>query len=123
MMLNIAALPASASGVDCVSYGFTDVLERCAFKIAPAEFDALLRGYQYIEPAPCSSKSPVGVPCDDPKTRPRTSHSYAGGPAVGHDFAVAHYYVAPPKEFEHGGSVTVLANATRSAAMIDLYIE
>ena len=122
-MLNIAELPASVSGIDCAGYGFTDVLVRCAFKIAPADFDALLRGYQYIEPAPCSSASPIGVPCDDPKSHPRTSHSYGGGPAVGPDFAVARYYVATPKEFEHGGNVTVLANASRSAVMIDLYIE
>ena len=122
-MLNIAELPASVAGIDCTSYGFTDVLERCAFSIAPADFNALLRGYQYIEPAPCSSERRIGVACDDPKTRPRTSHSYMGGPAVGHDFAVAHYYVATPEKFEHGGDVTVLANASRSAVMIDLYIE
>ena len=122
-MLKIARLPASVSRIDCASYGFTDVLERCAFKIAPADFDALLRGYRYIEPAPCGSESPVGVPCDDPMTHPRTSHSYGGGPAVGRDFTVAHYYVATPKEFEHGGNVTVFADASRSAVMIDLYIE
>jgi hypothetical protein len=122
-MLNIEKLPASVSGIDCTSYGLTDVLERCAFKIAPADFDALLCGYQYVEPAPCSSTSSIGVPCDDPKTHPRTSHSYGGGPAVGHDFAVGHYYVATPKEFERGGDVTVLSNASRSSVMIDLYIE
>ena len=122
-MLNITELPASVSDIDCASYGFTDVLERCAFKIAPADFDALLRGYQYIEPAPCSSATPIGVPCHDPKTRPRRSHTYGGGPAVGHDFTVGHDYVATPKEFKHGGDVTVLANASRSTVMIDLYIE
>jgi hypothetical protein len=122
-MLNIAELPASVSGIDCASYAFTDVLERCAFKIAPADFNALLRGYQYIESAPCSSDSGVGVPCDDPKSHPLTSHSFGVGPAVGRDFAAAKYYVATPKEFEHGGNVTVLANATRSEVMIDFYIE
>ncbi len=122
-MLNITELPASVSDIDCASYGFTDVLERCAFKIAPTDFDALLRGYHYIELALCSSASPIEVPCEDPKAHPRTMHSFGGGPDVGHDFAVDHYYVATPKQFEHGGEVTVLANASRSAVMIDLYIE
>jgi hypothetical protein len=43
-MLNIAPLPASISDIDCASFGFTDVEMRCAFKIAPADFDALLAG-------------------------------------------------------------------------------
>jgi hypothetical protein len=122
-MLNIAELPASVAGIDCASYGFSDVLERCSFSIAPADFSVLLGGYKYVEPAPCSSDSPAGVPCDVPETHPRSSHSYGGGPAVGRDFAVAHYYVANPKEFEHGGNMTVLANASKSEVMIDLYIE
>jgi hypothetical protein len=121
-MLNIAELPASVSGIDCKSYGFTDVAERCGFNVAPADFAALLRGYQYIEPAPCS-ESLGGVICVDPKERPRMSHSDDKGPVVGRDFAVAHHYVATPKEFEHGGSVTVLADVSRSAVMVDLYIE
>jgi len=114
-------MPTSVSSIDCTSWGITDVEERCAFRIAPADFGVLLRGYDFYQPAPCGS-SPVGVICDPP-SRPETSHAYGGGPAVGRDFAVAYYYVAEPKRFEHGGSVTVLTDRTRSMVMVDVYVE
>ena len=122
-MLNIAQSPASVSDIDCASFGVTDVLERCAFRIAPADFDALLAGYRYIEPAPCAPGTPVGVTCLADEQRMRSSHTYCCGPKVGGDFPIAHTFVANPKEFAHGGSITVLADGSRSHVMADLYVE
>jgi hypothetical protein len=122
-MLNIAALPASLSDVDCASFGFTDVLERCAFKVSRADLNTLLGGYRFDEDVACPPAGPIGRPCLDPKARRQTSRTYCCGPKVGPDFVVAHTFIASPKEFEHGGTVTVLTDSSRTRAMVDLYIE
>ena len=122
-MLNVEKLPASVSDIDCASFGFTDVLERCAFTIAPADFNALLGGYKYVEAAPCEPGDPVNAPCLDAKERAQSSHTFCCGPKVGPDFLISHTFIVSPKEFEHGGTVTVLADRSHSRAMVDLYVE
>lgn len=122
-MLNIGTLPASVSDIDCASFGITDVLERCAFRIAPADLNALLRGYRYVEAVGCRSGGPVGMPCLDEKERAQSSHSYCCGPKVGPEFPIARAFTANPEEFEHGGTIEVLTDGSGSRAMVDLYIE
>ena len=121
--LNISQIPSSVSDINCVSYGVTDILERCAFKVAPADFNVLLGGYRYVEPAPCRPNTPVGRPCNDPESLPTTSHSYGRGPEVGRNFLIVHDYNATPKDFENGGSIDVFTDRNRSMVMVDLYIE
>lgn len=122
-MLNIATLPASVSDIDCASFGFTDVLERCAFKVSRSDLHTLLGGHRFDEAVACSPAGLIGRPCLDPKERTQTSHTYCCGPKVGPDFVVAHTFIARPKEFEHGGTITVLTDSSRTKAMVDLYIE
>lgn len=122
-MLNIENVPPSLSDIDCASFGFTDVLERCAFKIAPAEFDALLAGYSYVEPASCKTFKSSAEPCLASGPQVQSSHNFCCGPKVGSDFLVAHTFVANPERFEHGGSVVVVADRSRSLVMVDLYVE
>lgn len=123
VILNITQVPASVSEIDCASIGFTDVLQRCTFNISPADFNLLLVGYRYLEPSVCLSGSPVGVPCLDPETIPQSSHTFCCGPELGPDFPIAHTFTASPREFEHGGNVTVLTDRSQSLVMVDLYIE
>lgn len=122
-MLNIATLPASVSDIDCASFGFTDVLERCAFKVSPSDLKTLLGGYRFDEAVACPPGAPVGSPCLDAKERAQTSDTYCCSPKVGPDFAIAHTFIASPNEFEHGGTVTVLTDRDRTHAMVDLYLE
>lgn len=122
-MLNVGTLPASVSDIDCASFGVTDVLERCAFSIAPPDLDALLRGYRYVEAIACRSGGPVGMPCLDEKERAQSSHSYCCGPKVGPEFPIARTFMTNPEEFEHGGTIAVLTDSSGSRVMVDLYIE
>ncbi|MBB4611186.1 hypothetical protein [Sphingomonas yabuuchiae] len=122
-MLNIATLPASVTDIACASFGFSDVLERCTFRAASSDISALLRGYRFHTTRSCSSAGPgVGGPCLE-TTGPETSHNYCCGPAIGPDFPISHIYVAEPKEFDHGGMVTLLTDKSRTRVMVDLYIE
>ncbi|WP_294202445.1 hypothetical protein [uncultured Sphingomonas sp.] len=122
-MLNIATLPASVTDIACTSFGLSDVLERCAFRASSADIGALLRGYRFTAARSCASAKPdAGGPCLEPPGR-QTSHNYCCGPAIGPDFPVAHIFVPQPREFDHGGMVTVLTDKSRTRVMVDLYIE
>ncbi|WP_448664102.1 hypothetical protein ACG3SL_05325 [Sphingomonas sp. CJ20] len=122
-MLNIARLPGSVSNIDCESFGFTDVLERCAFTVSPSDFHVLLGGYRFVEAVACPAAGPAGRPCLGARAHTQTSHTYCCGPKVGPDFVVAHTFIASPKAFENGGTVTILTDSARTNAMVDLYIE
>jgi hypothetical protein len=122
-MLNIGKVPASVSAIDCASFGLTDVLERCAFKVAPSDFDSLLTGYRFDNMRACHADSPKSESCIATEAGPRTSHGYCCGPPVGGDFVIASEYGATPLEFEYGGHVAVIADRSRSQVMVDLYIE
>ena len=121
-MLKLTELPASVSDIECASYGFTDVLERCAFAVDASDFEPLLDGYDFSSEQICSSElNPAR--CIDSEGAPITNHTFCCGPVVGSDFPVAQIYVANPSTFEHGGSVTVITNSEQTLAMVDLYIE
>ena len=123
IMLNIGRLPVSVSDIDCASFGFTDVLERCAFGIAPADVHTLLSGYRYVEAVACRSDGSAGSPCLNANERSQSSHTFCCGPHVGVNFSISHTFVATPEDAEHGGSITILLDRTRSLAMVDLYVE
>lgn len=118
--LNIPALPASATKVECADSGvWTDVVERCAFEIAPADFSRLLSGYHFALLPVCDDLRTAGA-CVD---RLPMSHDYCCGPSIGANFRVAAVFFAQPPEFEHGGSVTMVTDVSRRHVMVDLYIE
>jgi hypothetical protein len=120
-LLNLPALPASVSNLDCESFGFTDTLERCAFEVSPADFPKLLAAYPY-EAVPFCRDGPEDRICVGRK-EPETSHNLCCGPPVGTDFAIAETYVTSPPEFQQGGSITVVADASRRHVMVDVYVE
>lgn len=105
-VLNVPALPGTAREITCTSYGFSDVLVRCAFAVEPAEFARLLAGWEF-----------TASPCDG------SSHHVAGGPAVGPEFPLMRCYQASPPAFEHGGRVLIAADGARRRVVADLYIE
>ncbi|HXK27121.1 MAG TPA: hypothetical protein VJ646_02580 [Candidatus Binatia bacterium] len=119
-ILNIAAPPPTLRVIACESPFTTDVLTTCWVEIDPREFPLLLKGYRFNE-WPITGTlygfkrftSPI-----EPQTLPTIGDS-----RVGPDFPVAVEYMIQPKEFEHGGWVRILADATRRRAVVDLYIE
>jgi hypothetical protein len=118
--LNIPALPPSATKVACVDSGlWTDFVERCAFEVDPADFTRLLAGYHFAL-LPVCSQMRTGGACVE---RLPMSHDYCCGAAIGGNFRVAAVFSASPAEFEHGGSVTVVTDASRRHVFIDIYIE
>ena len=120
-LLDLPALPPSVSNLDCESFGFTDTLERCAFEVSPPDFPKLLAAHRY-ELVPLCRDRPEDRICAGLK-QPETSHNICCGPRVGTDFAIAETYVTSPPEFEHGGSITVVADASRRHVMVDVYVE
>jgi hypothetical protein len=108
-VLGMRDLPASVDAIRCDDWGFTDVQATCVFTVAAADFPRLLRGWSFAE-----------VPCDGRDSWQVTT----GGPhPVGPRFPLAACYHAQPAEFEHGGSVTVAADSSRTRVVADLYIE
>ena len=120
-LLDLPGLPASVSNLDCESFGFTDTLERCAFDVSPNDFSKLLAAHPY-EPVPLCRDRPNDRICAGQK-EPETSHNICCGPRVGTDFPIAAIYVTTPPEFEHGGSISVVADATKRHVMVDVYVE
>ena len=100
-------LPPSVRHVECVSWGFTDVLTKCAFVVDPQDFPTLLNGWSFA-PFQCE---------------PQHSQEAVGGPEVGPLFAAAECFSAHPREFTDGGRVFVVVNAERTRGVVDLYIE
>jgi hypothetical protein len=120
-MLDLETLPASVSDLDCESFGWTDVLERCAFAVSQGDFPKLLKAHQYQSILLCRDR-PAEPVCFK-QEGPETSHGFCCGPRVGRDFRIDAIYLAQPAEFEHGGAITVVADTTRQQVMVDLYIE
>lgn len=120
-LLNIAALPPSASEIECASWGFTDVLERCSFQIEPADFQDLLSGYRFVVPPICPKTGSDGS-CVE-RADAGMSHDHCCGPKVGPNFHIATAFYAKPPEFEHGGQVGIVTDASRRHVLVDLYRE
>ena len=108
-VLGMRDLPASVDTIECNDRSFTDVLATCTFTVAAADFPRLLRGWSFRE-VPCAGRD--------------SWHVTTGSPhPVGPRFPLAVCYRAQPAEFEHGGGVTVAADAGRTRVVADLYIE
>jgi hypothetical protein len=111
-LLRMPHLPASLRNVRCESEWIpTDAVTTCVFEIAPADFPALLKGWPFEESGVSGG-----------------SHRYVVGPKVGPGFdaAVLFQYnetIRPFRLFEHGGWVTLVADATRSRGQVSLYEE
>ena len=107
-ILNLPDTPQSISGVQCDGPAFTtDTLNTCAFMIDPADFEPLLRGWQFT-----AVTSHFNLAHDFPS-------AYNQGP----NFAVSYQYIAEPKVFSHGGMVFVFTDADRRHVLTHLYVE
>ena len=105
-VLNIDALPNSVEKIECESWGYTDVLTTCTFRIDPKEFPSLLRGWDF-------SKE---------KRKNSFSHDEAGA-KVGTNFSIDEAYIVHPTSYKHGGYVQMLTNKDRTDVTVDIYIE
>jgi hypothetical protein len=102
--LNLKQPPESLSVKDCLDSGLlTDVDTNCLIEIAPEHFSELLQGYDYRHDSTIDSQVSLAT-----GTR---------------QFALADTYIVTPATFEHGGAVTIYANATRNLAIVNLYVE
>jgi hypothetical protein len=118
--LNISAPPPSLQVIACDSPFTTDVHTTCWIGIEPREFPLLLKGYNFEE-------SPITGTIYGFKRLTSVIEPQAlltvGGSRAGSDFPVTLEYMIQPKEFQHGGSVRILADATRRHAVVHLYVE
>lgn len=106
-LLRLQSVPTSVRNVECESWGITDVLTTCTFEIDPADFPALLKGWQLKRTHDGGG-----------------SYSFANGPKVGPEFPVAvAFTVINPPAFPNGGSVILVADGSRSRAQVDYYEE
>ena len=48
-ILNIKSVPSSIQNIECDSWGFTDILTACVFKINPTQFPLLLKGWNFTK--------------------------------------------------------------------------
>lgn len=107
MLLRLETSPSSLRNVDCESWGWSDVLTTCAFEIDPVEFPRLLSGWQLVE-APVKG----------------SNYSFSSGPKVGREFTVvAEYSITDPKDFTHGGRISLVTDKSRTRWQLDYYEE
>ena len=104
-ILNINSVPNSVHNIECESWGMTDVLTTCAFKIDPKQFTLLLEGWDFL-----------------PNNTANT-FSHNGGPKIGVNFLINESYIVHPKNYLHGGHVQIATDANRTNVIIDIYIE
>jgi len=106
-LLHLDRAPASLANAECASWGMTDVLTTCVFKVDPADFPALTTGWQF-----------------NPEPAHGGSYSFSGGPKIGPNFAVsAAFAVNNPPAFSHGGRVSLVTDTPRSWVQLDYYEE
>jgi hypothetical protein len=106
-LFRLESVPGSIRDAECESGSSTDVLTTCYFKIHPAEFPALLKGWSFRQTPAVGS-----------------SHSFAGGFKVGPDFLVAdEFVVQDPPEFLNGGFVSSVTDEGRAQAQVYYYQE
>lgn len=106
-LLRIATAPSSLQIDECEDWGFTDIQVTCVFDIDPADFTVLLKGWPLVE-APARA----------------SSHSFATGPKIGSPFPVnAEFSIVDPAEFDYGGRISLVSNASRSRVQLDYYEE
>lgn len=103
-ILKLDSLPSSVSNIECQSLGLTDVMTTCSFIIDSSEFKMLLNGWNFKQ-----------------ENMGDSAHNrYA---KLGKDFLIDKAYVISPKEFKHGGSVSLVVDRDRKHVMVELYIE
>jgi hypothetical protein len=105
-ILNIDSLPNSIEKIECESWGYTDVLTTCRFKIDPKEFPFLLKGWNFSKEA-----------------RINTFSHNVGVPKTGTNFLIHEAYIVRPKSFKYGGQIQLLTNQDKTDVMVDIYIE
>lgn len=105
-ILRLPSLPASVQGAHCEEPFTTDVLTYCSIEIAPDDFPALLEGWEFRR--------------DLVEGDTRSQWQWATLP---HGFEMAEEYVVEPAEFESGGHVMVVTDASRRYVIVDLYVE
>jgi hypothetical protein len=102
--LNIGQPPKSLSVKDCQDSGLlTDFVANCLVEIDPQHFAELLQGYEYRHDSTTDSQVSLAT-----GTR---------------QFALTDTYSVTPATFEHGGAVTIYANAKKDQAIVDMYVE
>ena len=106
-ILNINFLPNSVENIKCESWGYTDVLTKCTFKISPKEFPYLLEGWSF------SKENRTNI----------FSHNVGAAPQIGTNFLIHEAYIIYPKSFKHGGYVQLLTNKDRTDVTVYIYIE
>lgn len=104
--LGLEEMPASVRDVRCKRWGATDALTTCSLKLETQDFTQLLAGRQWTRNAAAGG-----------------SYGYGSGPRVGAEFPVAAVYEAVPNNAPNGGVVRLVADATRTQAQVDLYVE
>lgn len=108
--LRIEELPDSVMAVECESWGMTDVLTECAFRVSESDFTKLLQGWKF-------QKSSIAA----------NSNEYLGGPELSLSFQAVEEYSALtelyPEEFKNGGHFKILVNREHTKIRTSLYIE
>jgi hypothetical protein len=109
-LFNLESVPWSVSSADCENLGLTDTLATCSFKIAPEDFQQLL-----------TSKDEPYSMLEAPHWK--RAHDFPMSANLGTNFSVAYHYSAKPEDAPHGGSIDVLADASKRHVLAHLYIE
>ena len=104
-ILNIKKVPNSVHNIECESWGMTDVLTTCTFKINPKQFTLLLKGWNFL---------PDNI---------AHTFSHDDGPKMGLNFLINESYIVHPKNYLHGGHVQIATDLNRTNVIIDIYIE
>ena len=102
--LNLKEAPRSLAVLDCKDAMLpTDFVSNCLVSIDSDQFSQLLAGYSYEH---------------------QSWHSNEVSLATGaRKFDATDVYTVTPASFEHGGAVSIYANASRGLAIVDIYIE
>ena len=104
--LNLQSLPGSVSAVECIDFGWSDVLFKCRFSINPNDIETLVSGREFHE-APMSKKT----------------EELKDGPLLGREFMIDTRYQVWPDSFKNGGAVTLYTDKAKEQVLLSVYIE
>lgn len=103
--LRIEALPQSLKNEDCESHGVTDFVQTCYFEIESGDFEKVIRGWDFVK----NENIGKGL--------------YECGIKLDISFEASDAFIARPKEFEHGGSVELVADKEHQKVCVELWKE
>ena len=106
-LFDLKDVPWSVQSAHCKSIFTSDTLLTCAFRISADDFSRLLANEQF-------SQVPIEY---------KRAHDFPMALDLGDDFVPAFHYSAVPKDAEHGGSLDVFADASKTRVLAHLYIE